>query len=47
MIIFIIWEALASKRSVITVLVGYWDVEWSYDYPLRFHARNETAKVFL
>jgi len=46
-IIFIVWEALSSKRRLITVLVGYWDVEWSYDYPLSFHARNETAKVYL
>jgi cytochrome c oxidase subunit 1 len=27
MIIFIVWEALRVKRSVISVLVGYWDVE--------------------
>jgi len=46
-IIFIVWEALVSKRVLITVLVGYWDVEWSYEYPLAFHASNETAKVYL
>jgi cytochrome c oxidase subunit 1 len=46
-IMFIIWEALVAKRRVITLLVGYWDVEWSYDYPLRFHASNEIAKVYL
>ena len=46
-IIFIVWEAFVSKRRVISVLVGYWDVEWSYDYPLSFHARNETVKVYL
>jgi len=47
MIIFIVWEAFSSKRRVISVLVGYWDIEWIYDYPLSFHASNETAKVFL
>jgi len=26
-IMFIVWEALVSKRSVVRVLVGYWDVE--------------------
>jgi len=46
-VIFIVWEALASKRSVVSVLVGYWDVEWRIEYPLRFHASNETAKIFL
>ena len=46
-ILFIVWEALASKRRVIRVLVGYWDVEWSYDYPLSFHASNEVAKIYV
>ena len=46
-IMFIIWEALVVKRSVISVLVGYWDVEWGYEYPLRFHASNEVAKIYL
>jgi cytochrome c oxidase subunit 1 len=46
-IIFIIWEALVAKRSVISLIVGYWDVEWSHDYPLSFHASNETAKIYL
>jgi cytochrome c oxidase subunit 1 len=46
-IMFIIWEALISKRVVVMVLVGYWDVEWGYDYPLAFHAANETAKIYL
>jgi hypothetical protein len=46
-IMFIVWEALVSKRSVITVLVGYWDVEWGYEYPLGFHASNEVAKVYV
>jgi cytochrome c oxidase subunit 1 len=27
-IIFIIWEALIAKRRVVTLIVGYWDVEW-------------------
>jgi len=26
-ILFIVWEALVRKRSIVTVLVGYWDVE--------------------
>lgn len=47
LIIYIIWEAFVVKRSVIRVVVGYWDVEWSYDYPLSFHASNEVAKVFI
>lgn len=47
MIIFVIWEALIAKRRVVSVIVGYWDVEWSYEYPLSFHASNETAKVYL
>jgi len=46
-IIFIIWEAFAVKRSLIVRMVGYWDVEWRYDYPLRFHSSNETAKIYL
>jgi cytochrome c oxidase subunit 1 len=46
-ILFIVWEALVSKRSIVTVLVGYWDVEWSYEYPLSFHASNEIAKIYL
>jgi cytochrome c oxidase subunit 1 len=46
-IIFIVWEALSVKRRVIRVMVGYWDVEWSYEYPLSFHARNEVAKIYL
>jgi len=46
-IIFIIWEAFASQRRVIRVIVGYWDVEWSYEYPLSFHASNEVAKIYL
>jgi heme/copper-type cytochrome/quinol oxidase subunit 1 len=25
-ILFIIWEGLASKRSVVRVIVGYWDL---------------------
>jgi len=45
-IIFIIWEAFYSKRVVVSVLIGYWDIEWSYDYPLRFHASNEVAKIY-
>jgi Na+-translocating ferredoxin:NAD+ oxidoreductase RnfE subunit len=28
LIVFAIWEALASKRAVVRALVGYWDVEW-------------------
>jgi hypothetical protein len=47
MIIFIVWEAFAAKRSLVRVLVGYWDVEWRYEYPLRFHASNEIAKIYL
>jgi len=46
-IMFIIWEALVSKRVVVSVLVGYWDLEWSFEYPLAFHASNETGKIFL
>jgi cytochrome c oxidase subunit 1 len=46
-IIFIVWEALVSKRVVVSVFVGYWDLEWSYEYPLSFHASNETGKIFL
>jgi cytochrome c oxidase subunit 1 len=46
-IIFIIWEALVSKRVLVRVFVGYWDLEWSYEYPLSFHASNETGKIFL
>ena len=46
-IIFIVWEALVSKRVLVSVLVGYWDIEWSYDYPLAFHASNEIGKVYL
>jgi len=46
-IMFIIWEAFAVKRSLVRVIVGYWDVEWGYEYPLSFHASNETAKVYL
>jgi len=26
-IIFIVWEAFSSKRSLIRIIVGYWDVE--------------------
>jgi hypothetical protein len=44
---FIVWEAFVAKRSVISVLVGYWDIEWTYEYPLRFHASNEVGKVYL
>jgi heme/copper-type cytochrome/quinol oxidase subunit 1 len=47
MIIFIVWEALACKRAVVRVLIGYWDVEWRYEYPLSFHAYNEVAKVYI
>ena len=47
MIMFVIWEALVAKRRVVRVIVGYWDVEWSYEYPLSFHAANENAKVYL
>jgi hypothetical protein len=32
---------------LVVSLVGYWDVEWGYEYPLRFHSSNETAKVYL
>jgi heme/copper-type cytochrome/quinol oxidase subunit 1 len=46
-IIFLVWEALASKRSVVRVVVGYWDVEWRYDYPLAFHASNEVGKIYI
>jgi hypothetical protein len=46
-IMFIVWEAFVSKRMVVRVLVGYWDVEWAYEYPLSFHASNETAKIYL
>jgi hypothetical protein len=44
---FIVWEALASKRVVIRVVVGYWDIEWGYDYPLSFHAVNEVGKIYI
>jgi len=27
MIMFLVWEALVSKRMVIRAVVGYWDVE--------------------
>jgi len=47
MILFIVWEAFVSKRVVIRILVGYWDIEWSYEYPLSFHAVNENAKIYL
>jgi len=47
MIMFIIWEAFVSQRSVVSVMVGYWDVEWRYEYPLSFHASNEVAKIYL
>jgi heme/copper-type cytochrome/quinol oxidase subunit 1 len=46
-IIFIVWEAFVSKRSVVFILIGYWDVEWSYEYPLSFHSSNEVAKIYL
>jgi cytochrome c oxidase subunit 1 len=46
-IIFIVWEAFISKRSVVIVIVGYWDIEWGYEYPLGFHASNEVGKVYL
>ena len=46
-IMFIIWEAFRVKRSVIVILVGYWDIEWSHDYPLSFHSSNEVAKIYL
>jgi hypothetical protein len=46
-IIFIVWEAFRSKRAVISILVGYWDVEWAYEYPLSFHSSNEVAKIYL
>lgn len=46
-IIYIIWEGFVSKRVLITVLIGYWDVEWAYQYPLSFHAINETAKIYV
>jgi heme/copper-type cytochrome/quinol oxidase subunit 1 len=46
-IMFIVWEALASQRSVVRVVVGYWDVEWRYDYPLAFHASNEVGKIYI
>jgi hypothetical protein len=46
-IIYIIWEGLVRKRILIITIVGYWDVEWSYDYPLAFHASNEVAKVYI
>jgi len=44
---FIIWEAFSAKRSLVRIIVGYWDVEWTYEYPLSFHASNEVAKIYL
>jgi hypothetical protein len=46
-IMFIVWEAFVSKRVVVRILVGYWDIEWGYEYPLSFHAANEIAKIYL
>jgi hypothetical protein len=42
-----VWEAFVSKRRVVSVLIGYWDVEWRYEYPLSFHSFNEVAKIYL
>ena len=47
MVIFIIWEAIVSKRIVIRVFIGYWDVEWGYEYPLSYHNANEVAKIYI
>jgi cytochrome c oxidase subunit 1 len=46
-IIFIIWEAFSAKRVVVARVVGYWDLDWAYDYPLAFHASNEVSKIYL
>jgi cytochrome c oxidase subunit 1 len=46
-IMFIIWEAYVVKRRLVGVIVGYWDVEWGYEYPLAFHASNEVGKVYV
>ena len=45
--IFILWEAWYVKRCCIRVIIGFWDVEWSYDYPLKFHSRVEGVKIFI
>lgn len=41
------WEALASKRVVIGVNIGYWDLERVHDYPLGFHNAEENYKIYL
>ena len=47
LVIYIIWEAYSSSRLVMCVLVGSWDVEWGYEYPLSYHRMIEVSKVFI
>lgn len=46
-VVYIVWEGFRRKRALIIVVVGSWDVEWSYEYPLAFHRRREVAKVYI
>lgn len=43
----IVWEALARKRTLIGVNIGYRDLEWIYEYPLGFHTSHESFKIYV
>lgn len=47
LILFIMWEAFVRKRVIVGTNIGYWDLEWIYDYPLRFHACEENFKIYV
>jgi len=46
-ILYIIWSSLASKSIVFINMVGYWDLEWAYEFPLSFHASDELGKIYI
>lgn len=46
-ILFILWEGIVRKRALVGVNIGYWDLEWIYEYPLAFHGNDENFKIYI
>jgi len=46
-ILVIMWKRLVVKSVLVVSIVGYWDLEWAYEYPLAFHSSEELGKIYI
>jgi len=46
-ILVIMWKRLVVKSVLVVSIVGYWDLEWAYEYPLAFHSLEELGKIYI